>query len=324
MKYRRLGKTGLEVSEIGYGTWGLGGNSYGPVDDIESKKALRLAYEKGVNFYDTADLYGNGHSEEIIGEVFGQIRDEVIIATKGGTLPHTGFYMPQDFSENHLMNALEGSLRRLKTDYIDLYQLHSPTISDLEKNNVIEILERFKTQGKIKNYGISVRSPDDGKIAIEKYNFPVLQVNFNIIDHRPLENGLFDLAKEKEAGIIARTPLGFGYLSGKLDGNEKFEGIDHRANWPKEQLQRWAKAPDLFSFLHEGKDRTPTQAALCFCLSHDVVSTVIPGMMNINEVKENIKVSEMSPLTREELKNVRRIYQSHEFYDKSAKQRGKQ
>ncbi len=319
MKYRRLGNTGFKVSEIGFGTWGLGGNSYGPVDGTESKKALNFAFEKGVNFYDTSDLYGTGHSEELLGEVFKDVRDRVIIATKGGTLPHTGFKMPQDFSAKYLENALEGSLRRLKTDCIDLYQLHSPTINDIEKNDVIETLEDFKTQGKIRTYGISVRSPDDGKVAIEKYNFSVVQVNFNMIDQRAIENGLFALAKEREVGIIVRTPLVFGYLTGKLDGNEKFKGIDYRANWPKDQLKRWADAPDLFSFLYN--DKTPVQSALRFCLDFDAVSTVIPGMMNTTEVKENIVSSDLSPLSQKEHAVIRRIYQSHEFYDKSAKER---
>lgn len=319
MKYRKLGSTGFEVSEIGFGTWGLGGNSYGPVDDTESKKALKLAFEKGVNFYDTSDLYGTGHSEELLGEVFKDVRDRVIIATKGGTLPHTGFYMPQDFSAKYLENALEGSLRRLKTDYIDLYQMHSPTITDLKENNVIETLENFKAQGKIRTYGISVRSPDDGKIATERFNFPVVQVNFNMIDQRAVDNGLFDLAKEKGAGIIVRTPLVFGYLTGKLDGNEKFKGIDHRANWPKDQLKRWADAPDLFSFLYN--DKTPVQSALRFCLDFDAVSTVIPGMMNVEEVEENILSSDLSSLSDEKHALIKKIYQGHEFYDKLAKSR---
>ena len=129
-----------------------------------------------------------------------------------------------------------------------------------------------------------------------------------MIDQRAIENGLFALAKEREVGIIARTPLVFGYLTGKLDGNEQFQGIDHRTNWPKEQLQRWAKAPNLFSFLYEGKDRTPAQTALRFCLEHSAVSTVIPGMMNINEVRENTEASDMPPLTDEEMERIRRIY----------------
>ena len=301
---------------------GLGGNSYGPVNDSESEKALKLAFENGVNFFDTSDLYGDGHSEELLGGVFKDVRDKVIIATKGGTLPHSGFEMPQDFSPQYLEKALEKSLKRLKTDYIDLYQLHSPRIPDIEKNErVVPVLEEFKKKGKIKVYGISARSPDDGKTAIEKYNFPVLQVNFNMIDQRAIENGLFDLAKEKDVGIIVRTPLVFGYLTGKLKGDEHFQGIDHRKNWPKEQLQRWANASNLFSFLYKSKYMTPAQAALRFCLENEAVSTVIPGMMNISEVKENIQVCEIPSFVSEEIKQIRQIYKSCNFYDNMAKQK---
>ncbi|MGA2467025.1 MAG: aldo/keto reductase [Thermodesulfobacteriota bacterium] len=324
MKYRALGSTGIEVSEIGYGTWGLGGNAYGPVDDNESKKALRRAFEKGINFFDTSDLYGNGHSEQLLGEVFRDVRDAVVIATKGGTLPHSGFYMPQDFSPKYLRNALEGSLKRLKTDYIDLYQLHSPQIQDIEANaDILDTLETFKSEGKIKAYGISPRSPQDAIIAIQQFRFTVVQVNFNLIDQRAIETGLFKIAAEKNVGIINRTPLVFGYLSGKMTGDERFDGVDHRANWPKEQLKRWAKSPNLFDFLYEnGKQRSAVQAALLFCLAHREISTVIPGMLNVQEVEEDIEVANLPPLNSDEIGKIREIYRTHDFYDRQAKQKG--
>jgi aryl-alcohol dehydrogenase-like predicted oxidoreductase len=325
MKYRMLGSTGIEVSEVGYGTWGIGGNAYGRVDDEESKKALQFAFESGINFYDTADLYGNGHSEQLLGEVFRDVRDRVIIATKGGTLPHSGFYMPQDFSSRHLREALEGSLKRLKTDYIDLYQLHSPQLLDLEVNtDIIDTLETFKSEGKIRSYGISPRSPQDAVAAIQQFGFAVIQVNFNLIDQRATETGLFKIAAEKNVGIINRTPLVFGYLSGKMTGNEQFNGIDHRANWPKEQLKRWAESPNLFDFLYEkDKGRTAVQAALLFCLAHKEISTVIPGMLKSGEVEENVKASELPPISKAEIEKVTEIYRNHEFYDKNAKSRGR-
>lgn len=129
MRYRRLGRSGLLVSEVGFGTWGLGGTSYGPVDDEESRRALELAFDRGVTFYDTSDLYGDGHSEEVLGQVFADRRGQVQIATKVGTLPHSGFYMPQDFSAARIVAGVEASLRRLRTDYLDLYQLHSPQMA---------------------------------------------------------------------------------------------------------------------------------------------------------------------------------------------------
>lgn len=320
MKYRKLGNTGIEVSEIGFGTWGLGGNSYGPVDDNVSKAALRFAFDSGITFYDTSDLYGNGHSEEVLGDALHDVRDKIIIATKVGALPHTGFYMPQDFSPLHIRQGLEASLARLRTDYVDLYQLHSPPVEILRQNGqIIATLQTLKDAGKIRSYGISVRSPDDGLVAIKEFDFETIQVNFNLIDHRSIENGLLDLAKNENKGIIVRTPLCFGYLTGKLHGNERFKGIDHRINWPIEQLQRWAKAPDLFSFLNQEKNRTPAQLALRFCLHHKSVSTVIPGMMNCNEVRENIEASNMLALSEEEMSQIKMIYNSNIFYDKSFK-----
>jgi aryl-alcohol dehydrogenase-like predicted oxidoreductase len=320
VQYRELGNLGIDVSEIGFGTWGLGGNSYGPVDDQVSKTTLQLAYDNGITFYDTSDLYGNGHSEEILGETFKGLRDKVIIATKVGTLPHSGFRMPQDFSPRYIRKGIEASLKRLRTDYIDLYQLHSPSRDLLENGDCgLETLRMLQKEGKIRTFGISVRSPDDGLTAIEKFNFPVVQVNFNLIDHRAIENGLLEMAKRRNTGVIARTPLCFGYLSGKLTGNDKFKGLDHRMNWPKEQLRRWASAPNLFSFLNQGKGCTPAQLALRFCLDQESISTVIPGMMNEEEVKENIKTIKMDPLSEEEISEIRLVYKSNIFYDPSAK-----
>jgi aryl-alcohol dehydrogenase-like predicted oxidoreductase len=319
LRYRKLGRTGLTISEIGFGTWGIGGNAYGRVDDNESKKALQTAFESGISFYDTADLYGNGHSEELLGEVFAGRRDKVIIATKGGTLPHTTFNMPQDFSSRHIRDALEGSLKRLKTDYIDLYLLHSPKIEDIEGNrDLLDTLEALRKEEKIRAYGISARTPGDAVRAIDEFGFNVVEVNFNLIDQRALTNGLFERAQKDMLGLIVRTPLTFGYLTGKLSGNEQLQSTDHRANWPKEQLKRWANSTQLFSSLFEGKSRTPAQVALRFCLDFEAVSTVIPGMINSREVLENMTASNMPSLTVPEIDLIMRIYREKEnqFYDK--------
>jgi aryl-alcohol dehydrogenase-like predicted oxidoreductase len=319
MKYRKLGNTGIKVSEIGFGTWGLGGDSYGPTDDEVSLYALQFAFDLGVTFYDTSDLYGGGHSEEILGKAFSGQREKVIIATKVGTLPHTGFYMPQDFSFENISRSIDQSLRRLNTDYVDLYQLHSPQMELDNWDEIILALQQIQQAGKIRHFGISARSPQDAKMAIDQFGFEVVQVNFNMIDHRAVESGLFNLCREKGVGVIARTPLCFGYLSGNLTGEEEFAGLDHRANWPREQLRRWAKSPRLFAPLNLGKDRTLVQLALQFCLSDDAVSTVIPGMMTSVEVRENAAIAQMPPLTREESETIQDIYQGQIFYDAKAK-----
>jgi aryl-alcohol dehydrogenase-like predicted oxidoreductase len=321
MKYRKLGRTGIEVSEIGFGAWGIGGNSYGPVDDSVSTAALRAAFDLGVTFFDTSDLYGDGHSEEVLGTALKDVRGKVIIATKVGTLPHTGFYMPQDFSPGHIVSGVEESLRRLKTDTVDLLQLHSPPLDVLEGDGrIVETLQGLVRAGKIRAYGISARSPADGRAAVEKYGFPVVQVNFNLIDQRAAECGLFALAAERGTGVICRTPLCFGYLSGKLQGDEEFPGLDHRKNWPPGQRRRWAEAPDLFSFLNDGKERTAAQLALRFCLDHPEISAVIPGMLTPEEVREDAVTASMVPLSADEMERIRFIYQRNVFYDPSAKQ----
>ena len=320
MRYRRLGRSGLLVSEVGFGTWGLGGTSYGPVDDEESRRALELAFDRGVTFYDTSDLYGDGHSEEVLGQVFADRRGQVQIATKVGTLPHSGFYMPQDFSAARIVAGVEASLRRLRTDYLDLYQLHSPQMALSNWDEILETLRRLRTDGVIREYGISARSPADAATAIERHGFGVVQVNFNLIDHRAIDGGLLALCAAREVGVIARTPLCFGFLSGRLTGDETFPPGDHRANWPREQLRRWAGAPVLFNPLCDGRGRTLVQLALQWCLSESAVSTVIPGMLTRAEVEENIAVEPLGALSDGDREAIRAAYRAHVFYDPAAKQ----
>ncbi len=324
MKYRLLGKTGIKVSEIGFGAWGIGGvtkgaTSYGPTDDEESKKALFEAFENGITFYDTSDLYGYGHSEDLIGEALGSVRDKIVIASKAGFLEHKG---ESDISRKHLTEALDGSLKRLRTDYIDLYQLHSPTIELLRNSpDTIEALKDFQKEGKIRVYGFSVKNSEDGLPAINEFGFPVIQANFNILDQRILENGLIDLAEKENVGIIARTPLCFGFLTNKIS-DTKFDPRDHRSTWSKEQLAKWAEAPDLFSFINQGKNRTPAQLALKFCLGFKSISTAIPGILRPSEAKENAATADLDPLSEDELDAIREIYKSHEFFYKALKPKG--
>lgn len=326
MRYRPLGRTGLTVSEIGFGTWGLGGDSYGPVDDEVSRAALRAAFDRGITFYDTSDLYGTGHSESVLGAALEDVRERIVIGTKVGLLPHSGFAMPQDFSVGHLRDGLAASLDRLRTRYVDLYLLHSPELDLLRADpEIIATLKEFQAQGKIRAWGLSARSPADAKAGVEEFDFPAVQVNYNMIDQRAQDDGLFALARARGTGIIARTPLCFGYLTGTLSGEHRFTGRDHRANWPVDQLRRWAEAPGLFGHLYDGDgQRSAAQFALQFCLADDAVATVIPGMMTPMEVEENVRAVEWPPLDEAELAEIRRIYASNSFYDRSAKQRGKQ
>jgi len=321
MNYRQLGNTGITVSEIGMGCWGIGGDSYGKTDDITSMETLFTAHYNGINFFDTADTYGNGHSEELIGDVFHSMnnRKDIVIATKGGCLPHTHHTkppMPQDFSEKHLRGALEGSLRRLKTEYIDVYQLHSPPEDTMD--DALDVLDVFKQEGLIRFSGISLNSPTDN--GLRRLPGGIIQANFSMIDQRIADRcpdcgtySLLDHCNDWGVGFIARTPFNFGFLSAFTTAGAKFHSGDHRSSWSQEQIDVWAESPYLFNaLLHE---RTHAQLALSFCLSHPI-STVIPGMMTPEEVIENTKSTSLPPLSESELSAIKEIYNSHTFFIK--------
>ncbi|MBN1672787.1 MAG: aldo/keto reductase [Kiritimatiellae bacterium] len=323
MNYRSLGSTGIRVSEIGFGAWGIGGNvggsiAYGPTDDDTSRAALRRAFELGVTFFDTADFYGFGHSEELIGETLGGVRDQLVLATKAGLVDRDG---TQDFSPAHLRAALAGSLRRLCTDYVDVYQLHSPSLDILREGpEVLATLQALQQEGKTRTIGISLRGTADGAAAIQQFGFACLQVNLNLLDQRPIENGLLDLCRQANVGVIARTPLSFGFLTGQYSVGDKFAESDHRRKWSTDQIARWTEGAALFAQLrdrHPGQ--TVTQLALRFCISHPAVSTTIPGMLNPAHVEENVAASGLGPLDEQDLAQAARLYRSHEFF---AGQRG--
>jgi len=321
LRYRKLGDTGLEVSEIGFGAWGIGSltkgaPSYGPTDDHESRLALETALDVGITFYDTSDIYGDGHSEVLIGEVFNRVRDQVIIASKVGFLEPSG---KQDFSADYIRNKLDASLARLNTDYLDLYQLHSPSSEDLEDSEEIkQVLNDLRQDGKIRAFGVSSRSPSEALTAISEHGFRSIQINFNLIDQRALEVGLFDLSSQENSGVIGRTPLCFGFLSGNFQAGANFNDRDHRSSWSPKQIELWADAHHRFSeALSSSQDHTASQNALRFCLSYPAVTTVIPGMMSKAEVLENAAATEMDLLTQAELGKIREVYENSVFFAKT-------
>jgi aryl-alcohol dehydrogenase-like predicted oxidoreductase len=318
MNYRRLGATGLLVSEIGFGAWGIGGSvngatGYGPADDRESKAALRRAYDLGVTFFDTAAFYGYGHSERLIGEALKGVRPNAVIATKVGFLDAEG---AQDFSPAHIRGSLESSLKQLQTDYVDLYQLHSPSLAALEADyRILEVLEQLQREGKTRALGISLASPGDGSDSITKFGFKAIQVNFNLVDQRALDIGLFNLCAQRDVGVIVRTPLCFGFLTGAYSGDTQYDPNDHRKNWSSDQITRWAEAGELFSaVVGDGAGQTQAQMALRFCLSYDCLSTTIPGMRTVDHVEENLRASHMGSYAPHLLQAMEKVYQENTFF----------
>ncbi|MBI2870516.1 MAG: aldo/keto reductase [Candidatus Omnitrophica bacterium] len=317
MRYRKLGTTGLKVSEIGFGTWGIGGVgegwvAYGPTDDHESRAALERAFACGMTFYDTADLYGHGHSERLLGDVFKPLRKDVVIASKVGLLDQRG---SKDFSPGHIRASLEDSLRRLRTDYLDLYQLHDPPMDLLENRpDVLDVLRALEREGKIRAWGVSVQSPGEAFDLITRWGIRCVQINFNMLDQRALTLGLLGLCESEGVGVIVRTPLCFGFLTGYYSEKTCFEGGDHRVLWSRQQRERWAQGSQIFASVRKDTDESMAQFALRYCLSYPGVSTVIPGMLTETEVEEDAAVSERGPLSAEERRKIEEVYQEHSFF----------
>jgi len=306
MRYRVLGRTGLKISEVGFGAWAIGGNahgnSYGPTDDTQSLAALGRALELGCNFFDTADVYGHGHSEELIGQAIKGHRSEVIIATKvGGDFYHGTPRM--NFTPDYLEFALGKSCERLGSDYIDLYQLHNPPTQLVKDGRVFKTLEKLKASGKIRHYGISIHDPQDGLLAMRTAEIGAVQAVFNIL-RQEAKNQLFREATKINVGIIAREPLANGFLAGKLKTESTFSKGDIRHNFPHDYISQLTMATDSLRFL-ESNNRTLAQAALRFVLDHKDISTVIPGAKTPEQVGENLASSEALSLTGEELLRIK-------------------
>ena len=306
MKYRTLGKTGLKVSEVGFGAWAIGGNdhgnSYGPTDDSVSIATVERAFELGCNFYDTADVYGHGHSEELLGQTLKGHRNDVILATKvGGDFYHDPPRM--NFNPEYLEFAAAKSCERLQTDYIDLYQLHNPPIRLLKNGKTFKSLEKLKDSGRIRNYGVSIHDPGEGLLSM-KYGQPAtIQVVFNLL-RQEAKNELFRAAQRQNVGIVAREPLSNGFLSGKFNIDSTFPSGDIRNNFPRNYQAGLVRAAQQLRIL-ESRTRTLAQASIRFALDHKDIATVIPGAKTPQQIQENIKASDLPPMTGEELLRIR-------------------
>lgn len=288
MRYKTLGKTGLRVSAVGLGTMVHAGH-FGPMKDSESLSAIETALDLGVNFIDTSDAYGAGYSETLLGNALKGKRDKIIIATKGGNVmvgPNRG---KRIFEPDYIGRVMDESLQRLQTDYIDLYQLHNPTVDVIERGEVWQVLEQAKQAGKIRHYGVSINTMEEGMAAVKDGRAETVQVEYNLLAQAPAEQ-IFPLAQQANVGVIARIPLKRGILTGKLTQADeaRFQGEDVRARSFKGEAfaKELAKAAQL-RFLVHGPVETLTQAAIAFCIAHPAVSVVIPGARNADQMREN-------------------------------------
>ncbi len=327
MQYRNIGKTGISVSEIGFGAWGIGGG-WGPTADAELIRALKRAFDLGITFYDTAAAYGEGHSETLIGKAFEGRRDQVVIASK--IPPKNGRWPAKDtdnlrdlFPADWIIETTERTLKNLGSDYLDVQQLHAWANAFMEQTEWLEALQKLKEQGKIRAFGVSANDWDPyGAVNLVKSGWiDSVQVIYNIFEQRP-EEQLLPAAVEHGVGIFARVPFEEGLLTGTFKPGYQFADGDWRGEWltPERLEIAWPKVEALKQYL--APDR-PTLAALAlkFCLSHPAVSSVIPGMRRISSVEANAPVSDgvlLSPQLQDELHNHAFVHGWFYPWDKSS------
>ncbi len=317
MKYRTLGSIGWDVSAVSFGAWAIGG-SWGDVDDSESLQALETAVEEGVNFFDTADVYGDGRSEQLLAQLYRDY-DDIRVATKAGRRldPHTA----EGYNRENLTAFIDRSLENLDRDALDLVQLHCPPTEVYYQPEVFQVLDDLKAQGKIKHYGVSVEKVEEALKAIEYPGVETVQIIFNMFRQRPAEL-FFEEAKTRDVGILARVPLASGLLTGKYGADATFPENDHRnfnrngeafdvgETFAGVDVQQGVKAVrELEDVKPDGM--TMAQFALRWILMHDAVSCTIPGAKNAKQAAENARAADLPPLTDETMDAVADVYDEY-------------
>jgi aryl-alcohol dehydrogenase-like predicted oxidoreductase len=322
MRYRGLGRTGIEVSEIGYGAWGIGGAQWGGADDDESLQALHRAIDLGLNFIDTALAYGEGRSERLVGQVVRERDETVHVATK---VPPKNRIWPAEegeslddvFPPGYVTECADRSLRNLEMDTVDLLQLHVWNDDWADSEELRGEVEQLRSAGKIRFFGVSINDhePWNGVRLVRSGAVDTVQVIYNIFDQSP-EDELLPACREHDVGVIARVPLDEGGLTGRIDADTVFEGDDFRAYYFRGERKRevheraTAIATDLAIV-----DSQLAETALRFILSEPAVSTVIPGMRSIRNVERNIAASDAGSLSPDERERLRAHRWVRNFYE---------
>ncbi|OLS40026.1 aldo/keto reductase [Bacillus sp. MRMR6] len=316
MNYRELGNIGMMVSEVSFGTWAIGG-SWGKTSDAEALKSLEFAIDQGVNFFDTADVYGDGHSEELLAKATKGKEDKIHIATK--FCRKGDIFDPNNYSYETVSAYCEDSLRRLNRETIDLYQIHCPATEILRNGSVFEVLDRLKQEGKIRHYGVSVETAEEGLICLQYPNVKSLQIIFNLFRQKPLEK-LIPEAYGKGVGLLVRLPLASGLLTGKFTSEHVFEEDDHRRfNENGESFnvgetfaglgfRKGVELADQLKWIAEGRG-SMASAALRWILDQKEITCIIPGFKNVKQVEDNLSALHTKSFSEEEKQEIERFYQ---------------
>jgi aryl-alcohol dehydrogenase-like predicted oxidoreductase len=321
MKYRKLADTDISVSEVGFGLWTLSTGWWGPVDDERSVRLLRQAHEKGINYFDTADTYGSGLGETLLADAFApHMRDKVVISTKIGydfynhTQRRGQQERPQNWSEEFIRFALEQSLKRLGTDYIDFLQLHNTKMNAIENDELFELMEEFEREGKVRAYGVALGPKigwlEEGVKAMRERSLNGLQMIFNLLEQDP-GRALIETARQTNTSLVVRVPHSSGMLEGKYTKETTFAKNDHRRHRPKEWLLDGLTKIEQLYFLSSSGERTLGQAALKFILASPEIASTLPNIYDEEQLEEFAGAPEVADLTEEELARIEELYESN-------------
>lgn len=314
MKYRQLPRTELVLPEVGFGLWTVATNWWGQISPQDQATLLENALELGITFFDTADTYGEGYGEEVLANVLGQHRNDITIATKFGydfydKTPRIGHQeRPQKFDREFVNFACEQSLRRLDTDYIDLYQIHNPRMASLERDELFETLEQLQFDGKIRYFGVGL-GPDigwfeEGEASMRERHVDSLQIIYSILEQEPARD-FFPIAEQEQVGLISRVPHASEVLTGRYIEPPTFDESDHRANRKAEWMKKALAKGERVKFLAgEDAGRSMSQAAIKFCLSEPSIVSVLPNITTMDELQEYTAATEAPDLTQDEIRRL--------------------
>ena len=326
MKQRHLPRTELDLSEIGFGLWTVATDWWGRIEESDKIRLLERSFDLGINFFDTADTYGKGYGEEILAKALGHERQNLIIATKFGydfydSIERIGHQeRTQRFEPEFIRFACEESLKRLNTDYIDLYQLHNPRMDAIENDEVFDILATLVKEGKIRYYG-SALGPDigwfeEGEASMQERQVSSLQVIYSILEQDPARR-FFPIAKEEEVGLLSRVPHASEVLTGRYSQSPTFDPGDHRAHRKQEWLDQALKKADQVKFLAEETGRTMSEAAIKFCLAQETIVSVLPNFTNMEELEEYTSAPDTPDLVVEESEQLDDLWENGFYLEES-------
>jgi aryl-alcohol dehydrogenase-like predicted oxidoreductase len=327
LKYRQLGKSGIKVSEIGFGAWSIALNWWGKeIQEDEAKSMLKKAYDLGINFFETSDMYGKGKSERLIGEVFKDMRNEIVISTKYGydfehveQIGHNE--LPQKFDPAFTENALKNSLERLQTKYVDVYGLHNPKLRHIRDDTIFQMLDKKIEEGKIKTcqvaLGPAIGWTQEGIEAMNRKNISAVQTVYNILEQTP-GNELINNGEKKDVGILVRVPDASGLLTGKVNADTKISEKDHR----KERTREWRKSAmekiEQMKPIAKRNDLNITELAIKFILSKKGVASILPTVVSVEEIEMFAAMSDGNYISASDMREIEDLYNTWPSYELKA------